>query len=144
MRPETEAELAGLIAGRDAPLWIRGGGTAGVVPDGVDVLETSGLAGISLYEPGALTLVVPRRADTSICPLVSAGLDTLALRVPSHEVAQQLITACDSPSGGGGWVIRPPPPSPAPPAPPPLPSAPPPAALAASPINRAAPPGRPM
>lgn len=58
MRPETEAELAGLIAGRDTPLWIRGGGTAGVVPDGADVLETSGLAGISLYEPGALTLVV--------------------------------------------------------------------------------------
>lgn len=49
------------------------------------------------FWPGALTLVVPRRADTPICTLVSAGLYTLALRMPSHQVAQQLIAACDSP-----------------------------------------------
>ena len=64
MRPETEAELAELIAGRDAPVWIRGGGTAGIVPQGTDVIETSGLNGISLYEPGALTLVV--KAGTAL------------------------------------------------------------------------------
>ena len=61
------------------------------------VLTPTALKLAQHFWPGALTLVVPRRADTSICPLVSAGLDTLALRVPSHEVARQLITACDSP-----------------------------------------------
>ncbi len=53
---ETEADLAGLIAGARDPLAIRGGGTRGLRPQG-EALETSGLTGIDLYEPGALTLV---------------------------------------------------------------------------------------
>lgn len=43
------------------------------------------------FWPGALTLVLPRRADTKLSHLVSAGLDTVALRVPSHPVARQLL-----------------------------------------------------
>ncbi len=43
------------------------------------------------FWPGALTLVLPRRADTRLSHLVSAGLDTVALRVPSHAVARQLL-----------------------------------------------------
>jgi L-threonylcarbamoyladenylate synthase len=43
------------------------------------------------FWPGALTLVLPRRADTNLSLLVSAGLDTVALRVPSHPVARELI-----------------------------------------------------
>ena len=43
------------------------------------------------FWPGALTLVVPRRADSSLSLLVSAGLDTVALRVPSHPVARELL-----------------------------------------------------
>ena len=43
------------------------------------------------FWPGALTLVLPRRAQTRLSHLVSAGLDTVALRVPSHPVAQQLL-----------------------------------------------------
>src|SRR5665213_2971233 len=34
------------------------------------------------FWPGALTLVLPRRPDTILSDLVSAGLDTVALRVP--------------------------------------------------------------
>ncbi|MDK3016671.1 FAD-binding protein [Pseudodonghicola flavimaris] len=56
MRPETEAELAEAIRDAAGPLEIRGGGTRGVGAAGAR-LETGGLAGISLYEPGALTLV---------------------------------------------------------------------------------------
>ncbi|WP_417523360.1 FAD-binding protein [Marinovum sp.] len=58
MRPETEAELAEMIAGATGPLRIRGGGTrdVGRAVAG-DVLETGGLSGIRLYEPGALTMV---------------------------------------------------------------------------------------
>src|SRR5215204_1432885 len=38
------------------------------------------------FWPGPLTLVLPRRADSGLAPLVSAGLDTVALRVPIHGV----------------------------------------------------------
>lgn len=47
--------------------------------------------------PGALTLVLPKSAD---CPVVSAaraGLDTVAVRVPDHPVALQLIQAAGTP-----------------------------------------------
>ena len=43
------------------------------------------------FWPGPLTLVLPRKADCSLSLLVSAGLDTVALRVPAHRVAQQLL-----------------------------------------------------
>jgi L-threonylcarbamoyladenylate synthase len=45
------------------------------------------------FWPGALTLVLPRRPDCPLSELVSAGLDTVALRVPSHPVATALIAA---------------------------------------------------
>lgn len=41
------------------------------------------------FWPGPLTMVVPRA--TGISPSVSAGLSTVALRWPSHQIAQQLI-----------------------------------------------------
>lgn len=49
------------------------------------------------FWPGPLTLVLPRRADSPIALLVSAGLDSLALRVPAHPVAQALLQAADRP-----------------------------------------------
>ncbi|MGA1267909.1 MAG: FAD-binding protein [Gemmobacter sp.] len=54
--PRDEADLAELIAGRNAPVAIRGGGTRGGGV-GAEVLETGALAGVRLHEPGALTLV---------------------------------------------------------------------------------------
>lgn len=59
MRPVDEAELAEFVRGANAPLVLRGGGTRGIgVPAAGEVLETGGLSGVRLYEPGALTLVV--------------------------------------------------------------------------------------
>jgi glycolate oxidase FAD binding subunit len=59
MRPSDEAELAEIVRGTNAPLVLRGGGTRGIgVPAPGEVLETGGLSGVRLYEPGALTLVV--------------------------------------------------------------------------------------
>jgi len=49
------------------------------------------------YWPGPLTLVLPRRADSGLSLLVSAGLDTVALRVPAHPCAQALLAAFDGP-----------------------------------------------
>ncbi len=51
----------------------------------------------SLFWPGPLTLILPRRNDTNISLLCSAGLPTLAVRVPSHPVAQHLIKALGKP-----------------------------------------------
>lgn len=47
--------------------------------------------------PGALTLVLPRRPDCPLSLLVSAGLETAAVRVPAHEGALALLRAADTP-----------------------------------------------
>lgn len=49
------------------------------------------------FWPGGLTLVARRRADCPLSLLVSAGLDTVALRVPAHDVAQGLLAATRRP-----------------------------------------------
>ena len=43
------------------------------------------------FWPGALTLVLPRRPGSPLSELVSAGLETVALRVPAHPVAKALL-----------------------------------------------------
>ena len=43
------------------------------------------------FWPGPLTLVFKKRSTCGIADLVSAGLDTIALRAPAHPVAQALI-----------------------------------------------------
>lgn len=52
------------------------------------------------FWPGPLTLVLPRRADAGLAPAVSAGLPTVALRVPAHPVAQGLLAAFGRPLVG--------------------------------------------
>ncbi|MBT8410413.1 MAG: threonylcarbamoyl-AMP synthase [Octadecabacter sp.] len=49
------------------------------------------------FWPGAVTLVLPVRPDAGISPLVTAGLDTLAVRVPDHPVALGLLRAFGGP-----------------------------------------------
>ena len=49
------------------------------------------LALAEAFWPGPLTLVLPRRGEAGLSPLVTAGLDTVALRVPAHPVAQALL-----------------------------------------------------
>ena len=49
------------------------------------------------YWPGALTLVLPRKKNSPISLLASAGMDTLAVRVPSHPAAQKLLRAVGLP-----------------------------------------------
>ena len=49
------------------------------------------------FWPGPLTLVLPLREDAGISPLVTAGLSTLAVRVPAHPLAQELLRAFDGP-----------------------------------------------
>lgn len=49
------------------------------------------------FWPGPLTLVVPRRADCPVARLATAGLDTVAIRVPAHRAMQALIAASGRP-----------------------------------------------
>lgn len=47
--------------------------------------------------PGPLTLVVPLRRDAGVASLVTAGLSTIALRVPAHPAMQELLGAVGRP-----------------------------------------------
>ena len=49
------------------------------------------------FWPGPFTLVVTRRAESSVCELACAGLSTIALRAPSHPMARDLLTAFGGP-----------------------------------------------
>ena len=83
MRPTTERELAEAVAGASGPLLLRGGGTRTLGPAVGEVLETGGLSGVELYEPGALTLVV--RAGTPLAEVervLAAERQRLAFEPP--------------------------------------------------------------
>ncbi|TDE39774.1 L-threonylcarbamoyladenylate synthase [Antarcticimicrobium sediminis] len=49
------------------------------------------------FWPGPLTLVLPLRPGHGISDLVTAGLDTLAIRVPAHPTARALLRAFNGP-----------------------------------------------
>jgi len=49
------------------------------------------------FWPGPMTLVLPRQSDGGLSLLASAGLDTVAIRVPDHRVAQALLREADRP-----------------------------------------------
>ena len=48
------------------------------------------------FWPGPLTFVLPRK-DKRVSYLVSAGLETLAVRMPSHPIAKRFLAACEVP-----------------------------------------------
>ncbi|WP_219893957.1 L-threonylcarbamoyladenylate synthase [Aquisediminimonas profunda] len=49
------------------------------------------------FWPGPLTLVLPLRPDSGIASLATAGLKTIALRVPAHPAMLALLAACGKP-----------------------------------------------
>ncbi len=49
------------------------------------------------FWPGPLTLVLPLKEGAGISPLVTAGLQTIAVRVPAHPVARGLLKAFGGP-----------------------------------------------
>lgn len=52
---------------------------------------------LTTFWPGPLSIVLPLREDAGISDIVTAGLDTLAVRIPAHPIAQQLIAAVGKP-----------------------------------------------
>lgn len=63
----------------------------------IGVFSEEALALAGKHWPGPLTLVVPLRADAGIASLVTAGLPTIALRVPAHPAMQALLRATGRP-----------------------------------------------
>lgn len=52
---------------------------------------------LSQFWPGPLTLVLPRRSDAGLSDIVTAGLDTVGIRIPDHPLARDLIRAAGRP-----------------------------------------------
>jgi L-threonylcarbamoyladenylate synthase len=59
--------------------------------------DANALALAEAFWPGPLTLVRPLRKDAGIASLVTAGLDTVAIRVPRHRAMQALLAASGRP-----------------------------------------------
>ncbi|MFO1209781.1 MAG: FAD-binding protein [Amaricoccus sp.] len=98
-RPESEEELAALIrTAPDGGFAIEGGGTRGGGL-GAERLSTAGLSGITLYEPGALTLVV--RAGTPLAD-VEATLAAEGQMLPFEPFDARPLTGANGvPTVGG-------------------------------------------
>jgi L-threonylcarbamoyladenylate synthase len=63
--------------------------------------DTQATALAHAFWPGPLTLVLPRTTDCPVADLATAGLDTIAIRVPAHPVAWAILRAF------GGPVVAP-------------------------------------
>jgi L-threonylcarbamoyladenylate synthase len=53
------------------------------------------------FWPGPLTLVLPKARDCAVADLATAGLETIAIRVPAHPLAREILRAF------GGPVVAP-------------------------------------
>ena len=63
--------------------------------------DAAGIALASAFWPGPLTLVLPKAVGCPVADLATAGLETVAIRVPSHPVALSILRAF------GGPVVAP-------------------------------------
>jgi L-threonylcarbamoyladenylate synthase len=81
-RPETHPVIVHLDSPRYLHRWVR------TIPEAAQRLGER-------FWPGPLTLVMPRAA--AVHDIVTGGQETVAIRVPAHPMAQQLLTAF----GGG-------------------------------------------
>ncbi len=61
------------------------------------LVSGAGQALIERFWPGPLTLVLPFRPGATVCELARAGLDSVALRMPSHKIARAVIEAAGVP-----------------------------------------------
>jgi len=59
--------------------------------------DSAAIALADAFWPGPLTLVLPLRPDAQVADLVTAGLDTIAIRVPAHRAMRALLAASDRP-----------------------------------------------
>jgi L-threonylcarbamoyladenylate synthase len=63
--------------------------------------DAAAMALAEAFWPGPLTLVLPKSENCTIADLATAGLETVAIRVPAHPVAREILRAF------GGPVVAP-------------------------------------
>jgi L-threonylcarbamoyladenylate synthase len=91
--------VAGIFAAKGRPSFnplivhVRGMAEA----EGLGLFSPEARRLAEAFWPGPLTLVLPRRQGSGLSDLVSAGLPSVALRVPNHAVAQGLLAAFGGP-----------------------------------------------
>ena len=101
-QPQSEAELAEAVAGATGPLRIVGGGTRPIGrPVAGEVLSVAGVSGISLYEPGALTIVAG--AGTPLSE-IEAALDAEGQMLPFEPMDHRALLGTDGAPTIGGVV----------------------------------------
>ena len=75
------------------------------------VFEDTARALATAFWPGPLTLVLPHHPASPVASLATAGLPTIAIRVPAHPAMQALLTACGvplaAPSANASGTISP-------------------------------------
>lgn len=111
-----DGAVARLYAAKERPAFnpliahVGAGDDPGAPPDSAAAIAAAGrLADLdpdalrlaAAFWPGPLTLVVPKRPDCPVGNLATAGLDTIAVRAPSHPVARAVLAAF------GGPVVAP-------------------------------------
>lgn len=69
--------------------------------EAIGVFDDRARALAQAFWPGPLTLVVPVRDTQKVCDLARAGLDSVAIRVPSHPLARAIL------EGFAGGVVAP-------------------------------------
>ncbi|MEP0520623.1 MAG: L-threonylcarbamoyladenylate synthase [Hyphomicrobiales bacterium] len=71
--------------------------------DGIEMASRFGILDaraeemVRLFWPGSLTMVVPRQFDSKVNELVTAGLDTIAIRCPDNHFTRSLIEIINRP-----------------------------------------------
>lgn len=95
----SDAAVAAIFAAKDRPsfnpLIVHVPGAAAA--DRLACLDRRAALLAARFWPGPLTIVAPRRPRARLSLLVSAGLESVALRAPAHPVAQTLLRLCGRP-----------------------------------------------
>ena len=77
----------------------------------IGVFNATAMGLATAHWPGPLTIIVPLRADTMIASIVTAGLKTIALRVPNHRAMRALLETTGlplaAPSANASGTISP-------------------------------------
>ncbi len=100
MKPESEAELAEIVRGLEGPVRVAGGGTRGVPGPGT-TLTLSHMQGITLYEPGALTLVA--KSGTPVAD-IEAALEAEGQQLAFEPMDHRHVLGTDGTPTIGGVV----------------------------------------
>lgn len=71
--------------------------TDAVAAERIAVMDERARALAEAFWPGPLTLVMPVRDRERVCDLARAGLDSVAVRVPGHASAREILALFDRP-----------------------------------------------